>query len=79
MKTNLDLLIEYIEKDPPLSEDETRILYKAHMLNHHQKMEDRMYPYKLYTPSGEYYACSFRGLLWTKFKIWFYNLIGINP
>jgi len=79
MKNDLDLLIEFIERHPPLSEDETRILYKVHMMNHYKKMEDKMYPYKLYTPSGEYYAHSLRGLVWTSIKVWFKNLIGIKP
>ena len=74
MKTDLDQLIEFIERHPPLSDEETRILYKAHLLNHYKKMEDKMYPYKLITPSDEYYADSTWGLFKTFISCSFKNL-----
>ena len=75
MKTYLQLLIEFIEDSKPMSDDETRIWYKAMMLRKAEEQEEKIaeiFKYKLVVKEGEYYGDSLLTLYWQviKHRLW---------
>lgn len=75
MRTKYDQIIEYIEKNVPLTDEETRILYKVTLLRALELQEKKIYKYCLETPAGEYYANNLFTLYWTVFKHRLWHLV----
>ena len=68
MQSKLEELIEYIERKIPLTEEETRILYKVHILNSLERTERKLFKYKLTTPMADFYSNSMASICWQYFK-----------
>lgn len=71
MKTYLQQLIEFMEVSKPLSDEETRIWYRAMMLRKAEEIEERtlkQFKYKLISNGSEYYSNSLIGIIWNVLK-----------